>query len=260
MKTIQRSIGAVLSLAVTAAFAVETPSDFTDADQVMASIEHMRSACAAAGADGCVSECDTAERLVGSHLAKSTVIPVAVENNWKICSEAYAESLQAAPAAIDYDKFVIDGFTLLGDLRAQRGRFDTLEARGWLADLNTEGTHRLRFNGADEPDAVEPDPVLFYNGIVTDTGHTQVEATGDGRIYRIRHVDKGEPAADARAQIIARWGEPHADDGYIMQWGCQISNIEGCISVEIMPHQIEYLAIDESIRPGWGEIYDRQRR
>lgn len=159
--------------------------------------------------------------------------------------------------AIDLSRYVLNGFALHQDLRPQAERFRMLEARGHVVATNSETTTRLRFNGAPEAGAIEPDVVLRYSGIVEDGGFTQIEAHGDGRIYRIRHVDKRAlDPAEAKAEIIARFGEPTSIQGDMLYWGCSQRNDIECIVADIMPHQIEFRAIDESLHREWGARYE----
>lgn len=166
-------------------------------------------------------------------------------------------SMASIGHAIDLSRYSLNGFALHQDLRADSERFRMLEARGYLAATRSESTVRLRFNDAAEPGAVLPDVVLRYNGIVEDGGFTQVEAHGDGRIHRIRHVDKRAlDPAQARAEIIARFGEPTAEQGDMLMWGCTQRNDIECVIADIMPHQIEFRAIDESLHREWGARYE----
>lgn len=248
--------------ATTKAAAIDAaPADFTAKDAVLSSIDRMARSCAEAGAAACKTNCETAHRLAGSHLSQTKVRPLAVENSWKSCQQAYAAAQAPAPAAIDYANFPINGFTLHADLAGQRARFEMLEARGFVAAAKGEATVRLIFKGKPEAGARAPEPVLHYNGIVEQGGFTQIEATGDGRVFRIRQVVKGAvDPAKAKADIIARFGPPQKTQGDMLMWGCSKNNHEGCVIAEIMPHQVEYRAVDDSIKPDWGRKYEEALR
>ncbi len=240
---------------VPVAGAMTTPSSFTDGDAVLASIDQAISACASSA--DCKNTCETSRRLAGSHLAKSKVNAVAVENSWRSCHRAWTASLAAAPAGFDASSVDINGFSLGADMRDQRDRFQMLQARGYVAAQRSDSTVRLQFNGAAEPGASVPDVVLHYSGIVEQNGFTTVEASGDGRVYKIRHVQKGAPdAAKVRAEVIARYGEPQQTQGDMLLWGCQPQNTLNCFVVEIMPHQVEYRAIDEAVKTAWQPAYE----
>ena len=250
---------AAATLLATPAFASgldAPPADFLNKDAVLGSVDRMTEACAKAGANDCKTACETSKRLTSSHLSRTKPNVVAVENTWKQCQRAYVASLATPPAAVDYAKMSINGFVLHSDLRQQQNRFEMLEARGFSKSHKSESTVRLRFKGQPEAGAKEPDIVLHYNGIVEQGGFTQIEGTGDGRIIRIRHVVKGAvDPAKARADISQRYGPPHKTQGDALMWGCEKNNHEGCFIAEIMPHQIEYRAIDDSIKSAWGAKY-----
>lgn len=247
--------------AVLYASAVSTPGSFADKSAVLGSIDQAIAACSGSAAEDCKSTCETSRRLASSHLDKTKVNALAVENSWRSCHRAYTATLAAPPPAVDASRFAINGFSLGEDLRAKQDRFQMLQARGYVKSLRSDSTVRLRFNGAAEAGAHVPDVVLEYSGIVEQGGFTTVEAAGNGRVWKIRHVQKGAPdAAKVRAEVIARYGQPHQTQGDMLMWGCKPRNTDNCFIVEIMPHQVEYRAIDEAVKTGWAPEYQAALR
>lgn len=243
-------------LALPAAAPMSKPANFADGKTVLASIDAGIAACGSAGAAACKSSCETARRLAASALGQTKPNLVAVENHWKMCQRSVDEALAAGPGPFDARTVKINGFQLGGDVRAQQGRFQMLQARGYVKALKADNTVRLVFQGKAEAGASTPDVVLEYSGISEDGGFTTVDAAGDGRIWKLRHVVKGKPdAAAVRAAAVRQHGEPHQVQGDMLMWGCKPQNNENCYIVEILPHQVEYRAIDERLKVEWAPRY-----
>jgi hypothetical protein len=272
MKLIETSIacaiGAGAILLATTAWSQSRP-DFNDHDAVVAAIDELTGKC---GSDqACLAACRTSAEAAPKFQDLTPINRRLRQNLWHACNKAQPASAPAARAtpklqaevatsgSFDKSKFVIAGLQLGGQIQDAMDRITIMAADGYYkAEKRERPSGGFRWEGSDSGGQL-PDIIETYQAQIHDKTqqvYIHLEATGDGKIYKIDFKQKGaiDPKA-ANDAVIQRFGPPTKEAGRYLYWGCEDENLSPCVKADATEFVFEIFAQDVSIKKAWRPMY-----
>jgi hypothetical protein len=272
MKLIETSIaGAIVAGAILLAATAWSQSrpDFNDHDAVVAAIDELAGKC---GSDqACVTTCRTSAETAPKYQDPTPINRRLRQNLWHACNKAQPASAPVAkatpepqaeaatPASFDPSKFVIAGLQLGGQIQDAMDRITVMAADGYYrAEKRERPSGGSRWTGSDTEGRL-PDIIETYQAQIHDKTqqvYIHLEATGDGKIYKIDFKQKGaiDPKT-ANDAVIQRFGPPTKEAGRYLYWGCEDENLGPCVKADATEFVFEIFAQDVSIKKTWRPIY-----
>ncbi len=239
--------------------------DFENQTETIRAIGALSQECTNAGLDGettkpCIDACATSKRLAQSQYSKSYPSMMGIRAAYESCKEARDTALTAG-SDTDMSTWKVAGVGLGDDFNKLFDTFDKskamVEAKGYYESDGVETSKRIWFYKEGESDP-EPDVIKEYSFQIRD-GKTFIQGDADGK-KRITHIlfrDTNEvDAAQRRAMVVERYGEPRTQSGDVLEWGCESSS-GPCLQAEPGQWRLEVRIRNADAMSAWVSEYNK---